>query len=232
MKLSLRTEAPQLALLALLFAAAAWSWFTVEPPIPVHWNAAGEVDRTAGRFEGLLLVPLTALGNYVLLLVVPRLDPGRAHGARFGRAWTAIRVGSLVLLAAVHAAILLTAHGVAVDVPLVVGTGTGLFLVVVGNALGKLRPNWFAGVRTPWTLSSKTAWVRTQRLAGFVLIAGGLALAAAGLLRSAAGYALGVAVVLLGLLGTVVYSYFVWRADPHKVPPAGSQPAGDDDGGQ
>jgi uncharacterized membrane protein len=231
MKPSLRTEVPQLALIALMFAAAAGSWPAVEPPIPVHWNAAGEVDRSAGRFEGLLLLPLTALVNYVLLLVVPRLDPGSAHGADVGRPWLAIRVASLVLLAVLHAAILLTAHGVAVDVLLVTATGTGLFLVVVGNALGKIRPNWFAGVRTPWTLSSKTAWLRTQRLAGFVLIAGGVVLAAAGLLRSAPGYAVALAVVLLGLLGATVYSYFVWRADPHKVPPAGSAPVRDEDSG-
>jgi uncharacterized membrane protein len=32
--------------------------------------------------------------------------------------------------------------------------------------MGKIRPNWFVGVRTPWTLSSKLSWDKTHRLAG------------------------------------------------------------------
>lgn len=231
MKLSVfRTEGPQLALLALMFVAAAFCWSRVEPPIAVHWNAAGEVDRTAGRFEALLVLPVSALVTYLLLLVAPRLDPGRANLARLGAAWTGIRMASLGVLAIAYAAVLLTAMGHAVDVQLWIATTTGLFLAVLGNALGKLGPNWTAGVRTPWTLSSKTAWQRAQRLAGLVLIAGGLVLAAAGVLRWAPGYVLAVAVVLLGLCAAAIQSFFVWRADPHKVPPGGSVPVGDGEG--
>ena len=40
------------------------------------------------------------------------------------------------------------------------------------------------------------------------------------------------AVLMAGILGSVVYSYFVWRSDPDRVPPAGSLPANDDGGAE
>lgn len=101
----------------------------------------------------------------------------------------------------------------------------GALLVAIGSVLGKVRPNWFVGIRTPWTLSSKLAWTKTQRLGGWLLIAEGLIVMATGLLGGA--WALGASLVamVVGASWTVVYSYLVWRADPDKTAPAGTLPA-------
>ena len=46
----------------------------------------------------------------------------------------------------------------------------GVLFIVLGNFMGKIRPNWFVGVRTPWTLSSKLSWDKTHRLAGWLFM--------------------------------------------------------------
>ena len=48
-------------------------------------------------------------------------------------------------------------------------------MILVGNFLPRVRPNYFAGLRTPWTLASETVWRRSNRLAGKTLFAGGIA---------------------------------------------------------
>jgi uncharacterized membrane protein len=98
-------------------------------------------------------------------------------------------------------------------------------LVVLGNVLGKLRPNWFVGIRTPWTLSSKSSWVRTHQAGAWVFVGAGIAFMAAGVIRH--GWAMLVAIILMGAgaLALIVYSFVVWRDDPDKVPPAGTLPA-------
>lgn len=98
-------------------------------------------------------------------------------------------------------------------------------LIVFGNYMGKVRPNWFVGVRTPWTLSSKIAWAKTQRISGWLLAAAGVLLIAVGFLRS--GWAFAVLFVALGgfLVWSLVYSDILWRSDPDRVPPAGTLPA-------
>jgi uncharacterized membrane protein len=50
-----------------------------------------------------------------------------------------------------------------------------LLVVLLGNVLGKVRSNFWFGVRTPWTLASERVWYATHRLAGKTMVAGGLA---------------------------------------------------------
>jgi len=47
-----------------------------------------------------------------------------------------------------------------------------LFLALMGNVLGKVRRNFWIGVRTPWTLASEKVWNDTHRFAArlFVLV--------------------------------------------------------------
>jgi uncharacterized membrane protein len=98
MRLHLRTEMPQWALIAAMFVAAALSWQSALEQIPTHWNLEGNVDGYGGKFEGLLLLPLIALGMYLLLVFLPRFDPRYANYARFETAYTVIRIATLLLM--------------------------------------------------------------------------------------------------------------------------------------
>jgi uncharacterized membrane protein len=78
---------------------------------------------------------------------------------------------------------------------------------------GELRPNWFVGIRTPWTLASDDVWRRTHRLAAVLMVGGGLSLLPlALLLPPPAAVVAAVAVTLVATLGPAGWSYFAWRA--------------------
>ena len=99
--------------------------------------------------------------------------------------------------------------------------------VAIGLVMGKLRPNWFVGIRTPWTLSSKLAWTRSHSLGGWLFTALGIAaLAMLAVDREAALVVLVVGGSALAIT-VVAYSYIVWRSDPNRVPPAGTSPSED-----
>jgi len=51
--------------------------------------------------------------------------------------------------------------------------GIFLFFAAMGNVLGKVRRNFWLGVRTPWTLASDAVWVATHRLAARLFVAAG-----------------------------------------------------------
>lgn len=225
MRITWRGEAANLSILAAIAVVAAYGWVTLPDRVPVHWNASGQIDRYGSKLEGLLLVPLLAIALYAVLLVAPRIDPGRANYARFAGSYATMRLAILAFLAVVYAAIVISGAGAPLDVPTVVGLAIGALLVLLGNLMGKVRPNWFVGIRTPWTLSSTRSWDQTHRLGGWLFIAMGVAIALA--LPSRSPVAL-VAAFAFGLVCTIVlvaYSYVVWRADPHKVPPSGTEPA-------
>lgn len=225
---SLRGELPLLLVIAAMFAAAAWSWPRLPERMPTHWNLEGEVDGWGGRFEGLLLLPLVTVGTYLLFLVLPRLDPGRSNYAGFWTVFRVIRLAIVLVLAAIYGAMLASAQGVTVRMSLVMTLLVGALFVVLGFTMGKIRPNWFVGVRTPWTLSSKRSWTRSHRLAGWLFLVSGcgslLLLAVSE--RVALVFLLASGAVLV--VTVVIYSYVVWRGDNERVPPAGTSPAEDE----
>lgn len=225
MKFSWKNELAMWLTLAGMFALAAVTWPGAPDRIPVHWNLHQQVDRYAGRFEGLFGVPLLTLGLYVLMLIVPRIDPGRANYPAFLGAFTTLRHALVAFMAVLYAVMHLWIRGVEVRMNTVMPLLMGALFIVVGNLLGKLRPNWFVGIRTPWTLSSKDAWVRAHHTGGWVFIVAGLAFMVAGLVQTPWAFAVAAGMFAAGLLGVVIQSYFVWRADPDKIPPAGTTPA-------
>ena len=223
-----RREWPFWAILGAMVIASTIVWNRVTPPIPTHWNIYGEVDGTGGRFEGLMLLPLIALGLYVLLLVLPRIDPARANYASFTGPYTLLRVALALMMAAMHALLLATALGYELNTGRWIPVLVGLLFIVLGNIMGKVRPNYFVGIKTPWTLASARSWEKTHRAGGRLFVAAGIGLAIAALLAqpwllAAVGVCGGG-----GLVWLIVYSYTTWRDDPDRVPVTGTRPAGDE----
>lgn len=225
MKFFLRRDAPALAIVAFMFVASAAVWSRVPARMAVHWGIEGEPDRWGGRVEGLLAMPAIAGLVWALMGVLPRIDPGRANYASFAGVYSAIRTAIVAFLALLHGVLIASALGLDVDVGSIVGPATGLLFVLLGGVLGKIRPNWFVGIRTPWTLSSKLSWTRTHRVGGWAFIGLGVAVIAAGAVSPKVMFV----TLMAGILGVVIltfaYSYVVWRGDPDRQTPGGTTPA-------
>lgn len=211
-----------------MFLAATLAWPRVPVRVPVHWGINGEVDRYGGRFEGVWLVPLLALGSYLLLRFLPQLDPGRANYAHFSGPYRLLRLATLLVLAGLYVTTLLAAVGREADMARVVPLLVGGHLLVLGSIMGKLRPTWFVGIRTPWSLSSARSWGKTNRLGGRIFIGIGLLMVGGGLLDLPTVAFGGIVAIVVATAGLVVYSYVVWREDQGAVPPTGRWPAEED----
>ena len=225
MRFNWRTEWPQWLVIAAMFAVAAMSWSSAPEQFPVHWNMYGEVDSYGSRSEGVLLLPLLGLGVYALFVLLPRIDPGRRNYAQFAGTYAVVRLCILLFLAVAYTVMQLVAHGYQLNLGMIITLGVGALFVVLGNAMGKVRPNWFFGIRTPWTLSSKLAWDKTHRLGGWLFVVGGVVIAASVALPPVLGTTVMTAVLISVAAVPIAYSYFVWRRDPDKQPPAGTMPA-------
>ncbi len=217
MRITWRTEWPNWAVIAVMFAAAALYWPSAPSRFPVHWNWQGQVDRYGDKFEGLLLMPLMTLGIYLLLVFLPRIDPLRANYELFEGTYAILRLVFTVIFALIYAVSLLSAHGYPIDTSLLIPLLVGGMLIVVGNFMGKIRPNWFVGIRTPWTLASKRSWVKTHRLGGWLFILSGLVLVFAAVVRTPWAFALMGAWFVVFVIWMFAYSYLVWRSDPDRT---------------
>jgi uncharacterized membrane protein len=224
MKFNGRIELLQLLVIGGMFAATAWAWPQLPERLPIHWNIHGEVDGWGNKFMGVLFMPLVVLGMYLLMLLLPLVDPGKANYQNFQKVYGIIRIVFVAYMAAIYAATLFAAFGHSINMTSVILPLVGVLFIVLGNFLGKIRPNWFVGVRTPWTLSSQLSWDKTHRLAGWLFIVMGLLFFPVALIQTTWSLItmLVIDVVFVGWM--VVYSYVVYRNDSHRTPPAGTLP--------
>ncbi len=203
--------------LAVMIGLSAWAAPNLPDRVPVHWGIDGTADRYGSRLEALIAMPLVTLGLGLLFAVLPSVEPRRRHLEESARAYNAVWIMALLALVGGHAIILLSGLGRQVPVPSIALAGVGALLLVLGNYLGKIRSNWFLGIRTPWTLSSERSWNCTHRLGGRLFAAlGALILVTVLLSTTAATWVLGIGLAAV-LIATVVYSYIVWRDDPDQA---------------
>jgi uncharacterized membrane protein len=215
MKINWKTESPSLAVLAVIWALAAWAWPRASDHIPVHFNLAGAADRYGSRVEGLLILPIVATLLYAMTTAWPRIDPRGEGFALFTRPFAMVRFAVAAFMLAIHVAVVLSALGRPVRIELIPAV-VGAVVALLGNYLPKTQPNWLFGVRTPWTLSSDLSWRLTHRLAGPMLVVTGAITIAIAFIRP--GVAVGVLLgsILLTAAISVVYSYLIWRRDPAR----------------
>lgn len=209
--------------LAVMLALGIWGYSSSasEARFPVHWGFDGRPDRYGGPIEAFFGLSVVGAGITALLATIPLFDP-RAQNIRkaepfYLTVWTTV----LWFLALLQAALTVTALGIFDAgeelMVRVTGSGLGILLLVIGNMLGKSRPNWFAGVRTPWTLSSDLSWEKTHRLTGRLFVLIGLAGAILAWLAPPVVFMPAVvASVLIAGIVSVVYSWMVWRTAPDR----------------
>ena len=204
------------AFVAASFALSAAVWERLPERIPIHWNFRGEIDRWGGRVEGAFLLPAIALVLWLVLPRLPRIDPRRATFDKFRGSYELVITATLAFLFAVHCAVIGAALGYHVPMGRLVPIGVGLLFVTIGNVLPRTRPNWWMGVRTPWTLSNDRVWMRTHRVGGWLMVAAGVVIMLSAFLPSSWGFAVLLIAALGSALGSVIYSYFAWKQETSR----------------
>lgn len=202
---------PVLALAGAL-GATLYLYGRLPDPMPIHWNASGQPDDFTARPIGAFLMPGLTLLLYGFFLLIPRIDPRRENIQRFWETFRFFRSTLVVFLSYFQLVVLKAAlsSDQRIDTSLLVG-GIGVFLIVIGNVMPRVRSNWFLGIRTPWTLENEQVWRRTHRVAGRVTVVGGLLVLLTSLLSPAWQFAAVIAAaVAIGLIG-LVYSFIEYR---------------------
>jgi uncharacterized membrane protein len=176
--------------------------------VPTHWNIRGEVDAYGSKSWSVLIMPIgmaVLLGVFVLL---PWLSPARFRIEPFRATYGYIAVAVLALMAYIHGLTLLAALSPKLDFLRAMLSGMFLFFALIGNVLGKVRRNFWMGVRVPWTLASERVWNDTHRFAAWIFVACGLA----GFVLSLAGFVLtATATLAIAVVAPILYSFLLYK---------------------
>ena len=199
------------------FGSSAVAFSRLPEQVPVHWDAAGDVNRYGSRLEGTLLLPVVILLIALLIPALPRIDPRKANYEKFRPTYHLVMNATLTLMLAVHLVALGTALGFNLPMERLLSVGTGILFIILGNTLPRARPTWMFGIRTPWTLSNDRVWERTHRVGGYLMFAAGVVILISAFLP-AGSLSIGLLIgsVVVASLGSVIYSYVAWRQETRK----------------
>jgi uncharacterized membrane protein len=178
--------------------------------VPLHWNLHGQADRFGPKWVLLTLYPGMMLAFLGLFALLPWLSPKHFEMEPFYSTYLHIMLifmGMFAYLQLLH--VWLSVAGHANMVRAILG-GICVFIALVGNLLGKVRRNFYIGVRTPWTIADERVWNATHRFAAKMFTAGGLI----ALVLTFATHVtwLPIAVILLIALSTVLYSLLFYKS--------------------
>jgi uncharacterized membrane protein len=182
--------------------------------IPTHWNIEGKVDGYGGKWT-LFLFPALMVGMLVLFYCLPALSPKHFEVDTFRPTYLYIMDITLGLFGFMQGVLLYTVYqnvhaGASIDPGRGLIAGMFLFFAFMGNQLGKVRRNFYIGVRVPWTLASDRVWNDTHRLAAWVMFAAGVI----GFVLVILGVWIVLPIVLLVAAGLipVIYSFVHYKA--------------------
>jgi uncharacterized membrane protein len=197
------------AVIAAATAGIAVAYPHLPATVPLHWNAHGQVNGWGPKWSLFLWGPAMMAGIVLLFWALPWLSPRHFEVDSFRATYLYIMLVLVALMGYTSVLILAASLGIMVDISRAVIGGVSLLVALMGNVLGKVRRNFYIGVRTPWTLANEHVWNATHRFAGRTFFAGGLVGLACALLG--APFWLAFAAILTGALLPAVYSLIIYK---------------------
>ncbi len=174
--------------------------------IPTHWNIKGEIDAY-GNKNFIFLTALLPIIVYLLLIYIPEIDPRKNSYLKHQKTYTIlinILIPFFILLQWIS---ILSALGYELNISRIIPLAVGILLMVIGNYMGQIRPNYTFGIKLPWTLADETVWKKTHRVGGFVFILIGFIFILAGIINQTYSFILAIFCTFIALLYVGIYSY-------------------------
>ncbi|OGY46494.1 MAG: hypothetical protein A2744_03545 [Candidatus Buchananbacteria bacterium RIFCSPHIGHO2_01_FULL_44_11] len=212
-KPTFKTEVLPLSLIALSVVASFYFYANFPDQVPIHWNYQGEIDDYASKEFGAFFFPALILGIYLMFLFIPFLDPKKERYQDFRKAYHVFKAAIIIFMVLIYGYTGLAGLGYDIPIATVIPSAVGILCIIIGNYLGKIKTNWFMGIRTPWTLSNDEVWNKTNRLGGKMFIVMGLIMVFAPLLQMNSEIFWWIFIVSIAVVAIIpiVYSYILYR---------------------
>ncbi|RIV34777.1 DUF1648 domain-containing protein [Flagellimonas lutimaris] len=171
--MKLKKELPLIGIVLLPFLYLAYIWNQLPAEVPLHYNIKGEVDRYGDKSELILIPVLTSLLIYLIFLAVPYIDP-KKQIQKMGKKYDTLKLVITTFMSILALFIIYTAKNQSFANSNYVLLLCGVLFIIFGNYFKTIKPNYFIGIRTPWSLESEGVWKETHKLAGKIWFIGGL----------------------------------------------------------
>ena len=191
--------------------------------VPAHYGIDGLVDRYDSKYT-MLLFPCIIIVVIAVRDLSPRLL-GRDDAQQANlRVVDNLLLPVVIVLVAINLLTVWLAtaqvqniYATSVPVPQLILAGISLLFVVIGNVLPKTKPNWYVGIRVPWTVNHPAVWYKTHRFGGVMMTVWGVLSLVVTLVVSPTHAAVVFVVgTILMVTSMLIYAYICYRQQSYE----------------
>lgn len=195
-------------------------WNKLPEKVPMHFDMKGNADRMGSKTELIIsaaILTVVNIGVYLLLTNIHRIDPKKnapENKERMNKiAFFVSLFLSIVLCILIHSS---QQTNIQWGIKFIF-IGIGLLYTVIGNYMPNMKPNYFAGLRLPWTLENEDNWRKTHAMAGKYWFFGGMAIALiCFFVPSQISFFILMGGTLILVLVPSLFSYRLYKLNKHK----------------
>ena len=159
-------------LLPLILSVAVYN--DLPEQIAIQWSNTGAPANTVPKAAAAFGLPFLFAAVNIISKIRLMNDPKREGASSAMRAVYMWLIPSISLVAIPIA--LFMAIGVNIPITIIGPVIVGVIIILFGNYLPKSKQNYVIGIKLPWTLHDADNWNKTNRMAGYLWILGGIAL--------------------------------------------------------
>lgn len=205
------------SLIPLIYMGSVWG--TLPEIVPTHSNLQMEVDDYGSKDQILYLVIFLVVLTNLTALLVRNITKWTSKDASVQNLSALNRISWIVVF-------ILTATSIFIIYDVVKNSSNhqkvftiknivcllSLLFVGIGNYMRNIKPNYFFGIRTPWTLNNETNWRKTHYLGSTIWFFGGLIMfcMASFLPAEFANYIMIIGTLIISAI-PVIYSYYLFK---------------------
>lgn len=185
--------------------------------VPTHFNHKGEVDGRGEKSTLLfmnLLITAVSLFTYFLVKYANKIDPkksGQSPELLQKIAYMLLVFLSAIQMVIIHATQTGSLEGNRYLMPLI-----GLLFAGLGNFMHSIKPNYFIGMRLPWTLEDPENWRKTHQLGSKLWMIGGIAIAVVTpFFNDGKEFIIAMSILALIVIYPMIYSYRFYKKQQH-----------------
>lgn len=194
------------------------SVYTTLPEIvPTHFNHKGEVDGKGEKSTLLVIIlfmNLISLGTYFLVKYANKIDPKKSRQSP--ELLQKIAYMLLAFMAAIQMIIIHATTTGSLEANKYLMPLIGLLFAGLGNFMHSIKPNYFIGMRLPWTLEDPENWRKTHQIGSKIWMIGGIAIAViTPFFNSANGFTIAMVILAVIVIFPMIYSYQFYKKSQH-----------------
>lgn len=149
--------------------------------IPAHYGVDNQVTRWGSKYETLILPVIIIIFGLFMLAITNYTAKNEKDGKNNEKVCILTTIVSLVIFNIMTLFFLYTDFNKIEDLSLVspdferLTFGLwGIFMIIIGNVMPKLRMNCLIGLRTKWSMKNEASWKKSQLCGGVSFIIGGI----------------------------------------------------------